>query len=83
MGGLEGRHSSNKRGRGVKRTQTFIIHRVEPDSDGSGWTIVLGPDPGDPWLTVVAADLKTDRPCVGDMVEVMLPKVIKHMPVQP
>ena len=52
--------------------QTFVICAVT-DCE-SGWNIKLGPDEGDPWMTVDMADW--EKPEVGDIIRIMLPQIL-------
>lgn len=55
------------------RYQNFGVFHVEPVE--AGWNVRLGPEDGDPWITVQVGKAEA-APEVGDIVTVLLPQVV-------
>lgn len=59
-----------------ERAHDFVIFDVEKiDPDQDSWDVSLGPEPGDPWLTVWRSDIGCE-PNIGDIITVQLPRAI-------
>jgi hypothetical protein len=56
-----------------RERQDFVIFGVERMTDG--WDIHLGPNMNDPWLSIPTSAAPVP-PEVGDIVTVLLPKVV-------